>query len=147
MARRNPRLHDCTAKLNSRAAPNSRKTQIRLSNGSGSKKQRQLLPWGVDRDGKHFHVVCEIRISCKDYPLTFDRYSTKKDVHDRNYNSLSSAPIASLGSIFVIRRVDRFVRKGSKVETKVFKVLRCPYTRKQLLPNQTNKSRSSFSNE
>src|SRR5579863_1190206 len=119
MRRRNLRLHDCPATLNSRASPNSRKTQIRLSNGHGSKKQRRLLPWGVDRDGKQFHAVCKIRISRKDCPLTFDRYGTKKDVRDRNYNSLSPAPIASLGSLLVIRRVDMFVRKGSKVETKL----------------------------
>jgi len=33
------------------------------------------------------------------------------------------------------------------VEAKLFKLLRCLYTRKQFLPNQTNKSRSSLSNE
>src|SRR5579864_7133548 len=118
------------------ATPNSRKNP------------NQVVKWNYLKEaaGKHFHVVCNVGISRKDCPLTFDRYSTKKDVHNRNHYSLSPAPIASLGSLFVIRHVDRFVRKGAKVETKLFKLVRCLYTRKQLLPNQTNKSRSPLSN-
>ena len=40
-------------------------------------KYREAIPHRVDRDGKHFRVVCKIRISRKDRPLTFDRYSTE----------------------------------------------------------------------
>ena len=111
------------------------------------KKQRRLLPWYVDGDGKHFHVVCKIRIRRKDCPLAFDGYCANKDVHNRNDDSLPPAPIASLGSLFVIRCVDSPVRKGAKVETELFIVLRCLDSRKQLLPNQTHQSRPSLSNE
>lgn len=110
-------------------------------------KQCRLLPWQVDGDGKHFHVVCKIRIRCKDCPLAFNRYRTNKNVHNRNYDSLSPATIASLGSLFVIRCVDRLVRKGAKVETKLFILLRRLYARKQLLPNQVNEPGPSLSNE
>ena len=93
--------------------------------------------------GVHLKVV----VPRKDLPATGDRGGTYQKVSSGSGNPARSALIAPSGRLFVIVRGKRLVRKSAEVGLQLFKLSRVTNSRKQFLPDRSDKAGSAVLNE